>query len=107
MAREAGFDNISVDLISSLPGQTLEEWKEELEILMKTSLEHISIYQLIIEEGTEFYQRYGNHQELLPDEETSREIYLWTGKYLDGQGFEQYEISNYARAGRQSRHNLR
>lgn len=107
MAREAGFDNISVDLISSLPGQTLEEWKEELEILMKTPLEHISIYQLIIEEGTEFYQRYGEHQELLPDEETSREIYLWTGKYLDGQGFEQYEISNYARAGRQSRHNLR
>lgn len=107
MAREAGFDNISVDLISSLPGQTLEEWKEELDTLMKTPLEHISIYQLIIEEGTEFYQRYGEHQELLPDEETSREIYLWTGKYLAGQGFEQYEISNYARPGRQSRHNLR
>src|SRR5699024_2206264 len=48
MAREAGFDNISVDLISSLPGQTLEEWKEELDTLMKTPLEHISIYQLII-----------------------------------------------------------
>lgn len=107
MARKAGFDNISGDLISSLPGQTLEEWKEELEILIRTPLEHLSVYQLIIEEGTEFYERYGEHEELLPDEETSREIYLWTGEYLENQGFRQYEISNYARAGKESRHNLR
>lgn len=107
MAKEAGFDNISGDLISSLPGQTLEEWKEELEILIRTPLEHLSVYQLIIEEGTEFYERYGEHEELLPDEETSREIYLWTGEYLENQGFRQYEISNYARAGKESRHNLR
>ena len=80
MAREAGFDNISGDLISSLPGQTLEEWKEELEILIRTPLEHLSVYQLIIEEGTEFYERYGEHEELLTDDETSREIYLWTGE---------------------------
>lgn len=106
-AREAGFDNISADLISSLPGQTLDEWKEELEILTETPLEHISVYQLIIEEGTEFYKRYGNREELLPDEETSREIYLWTGEFLKSRGFEQYEISNYARPSRQSRHNLR
>lgn len=107
MAREAGFDNISADLISSLPGQTLEEWKEELEILQETPLEHISVYQLIIEKGTEFYEKYGEHEELLPDVETSREIYLWTGKYLKEHGFEQYEISNYARPSRKSRHNLR
>ena len=107
MAREAGFDNLSGDLISSLPGQTLAEWKEELEILMETPLEHVSVYQLIIEEGTEFYKKYGECEELLPDEETSREIYLWTGKYLKSQGFEQYEISNYAREGKQSAHNLR
>lgn len=107
MAREAGFNNISGDLISSLPGQTLEAWREELEILTKTPLEHLSVYQLIIEEGTEFYKRYGEHEELLPDEETSREIYLWTGKYLKEQGYGQYEISNYARPGRESRHNLR
>lgn len=106
-ARKAGFDNISADLISSFPGQTLEEWKEELEILTETPLEHISVYQLIIEEGTEFYKRYGNREELLPDEETSREIYLWTGKFLESKGFEQYEISNYARPCRRSRHNLR
>ena len=107
MARDAGFDNISGDLISSLPGQTLAEWKEELEILMETPLEHVSVYQLIIEEGTEFYKKYGECEELLPDEETSREIYLWTGKYLKSRGFEQYEISNYAREGKQSAHNLR
>lgn len=107
MAREAGFDNISADLISTLPGQTLEEWKEELEILQETPLEHISVYQLIIEKGTEFYEKYGENEELLPDEETSREIYLWTGKYLKEHGFEQYEISNYARPSRKSRHNLR
>lgn len=107
MAREAGFDNISADLISTLPGQTLEEWKEELEILQETPLEHISVYQLIIEKGTEFYEKYGEHEELLPDEDTSREIYLWTGKYLKEHGFEQYEISNYARPSRKSRHNLR
>ena len=107
MAREAGFDNLSGDLISSLPGQTLAEWKEELEILMETPLEHVSVYQLIIEEGTEFYKKYGECEELLPDEETSREIYLWTGKYLMSRGFEQYEISNYAREGKQSAHNLR
>ena len=107
MAREAGFDNLSGDLISSLPGQTLAEWKEELEILMETPLEHASVYQLIIEEGTEFYKKYGECEELLPDEETSREIYLWTGKYLKSRGFEQYEISNYAREGKQSAHNLR
>ena len=107
MAREAGFDNLSGDLISSLPGQTLAEWKEELEILIETPLEHVSVYQLIIEEGTEFYKKYGECEELLPDEETSREIYLWTGKYLKSRGFEQYEISNYAREGKQSAHNLR
>ena len=107
MAREAGFDNLSGDLISSLPGQTLAEWKEELKILMETPLEHVSVYQLIIEEGTEFYKKYGECEELLPDEETSREIYLWTGKYLKSRGFEQYEISNYAREGKQSAHNLR
>ena len=107
MAREAGFDNLSGDLISSLPGQTLAEWKEELEILMETPLEHVSVYQLIIEEGTEFYKKYGECEELLPDEETSREIYLWTGKYLKSRGFEQYEISNHAREGKQSAHNLR
>lgn len=107
LARKAGFDNISIDLISSVPGQTLQEWKEELEIAAVQNPEHISVYQLIIEEGTSFYEKYAEHPELLPDEETSREIYLWTGRFLKEAGYEQYEISNYAKPGKESRHNLK
>ena len=107
LARKAGFDNISIDLISSVPGQTLQEWKEELETAAAQNPEHISVYQLIIEEGTPFYEKYAEHPELLPDEETSREIYLWTGKFLKEAGYEQYEISNYAKPGKESRHNLK
>lgn len=107
LVRKAGFDNISIDLISSVPGQTLQEWKEELETAAAQNPEHISVYQLIIEEGTPFYEKYAEHPELLPDEETSREIYLWTGKFLKEAGYEQYEISNYAKPGKESRHNLK
>lgn len=107
LARQEKFDNISIDLISSVPGQTLQEWKEELEIAAVQNPEHISVYQLIIEEGTPFYEKYAEHPELLPDEETSREIYLWTGRFLKEAGYEQYEISNYAKPGKESRHNLK
>ena len=107
LARKVGFDNISIDLISSVPGQTLQEWKEELETAAAQNPEHISVYQLIIEEGTPFYEKYAEHPELLPDEETSREIYLWTGKFLKEAGYEQYEISNYAKPGKESKHNLK
>lgn len=107
LARKAGFTNISVDMISSIPGQKLEEWKEELAALSALSPEHISVYQLIIEAETPFYEKYAEHEELLPDEEESREIYLWTGSFLKEQGYEQYEISNYAKPGKESRHNLK
>lgn len=107
LARKVGFDNISLDLISSIPGQTLQDWKKELETAVAQKPEHISVYQLIIEEGTPFYEKYAEHPELLPDEETSREIYLWTGKFLKEAGYEQYEISNYTKPGKESRHNLK
>lgn len=107
LARKLGFDNISIDLISSIPNQTLQEWKQELEIAIAQKPEHISVYQLIIEEGTPFYEKYANHLELLPDEEISREIYLWTGRFLKESGYEQYEISNYAKKGKESKHNLK
>ena len=107
LARQTGFDNISVDLISSIPGQKLEEWKEELSVLAALSPEHISVYQLILEEGTPFFEKYAEHPGALPEEEESREIYLWTGKFLKEQRYEQYEISNYAKPGRESRHNLK
>lgn len=107
MAREEGFENISADLISSIPGQTPMEWREELRTLAEQNLEHISVYQLILEEGTRFYEEYADHPEKLPDEEECREIYLDTGKILEEYGFSQYEISNYAKPGRESRHNLK
>ena len=69
--------------------------------------EHVSVYQLILEEGTPFYETYADHPELLPDEEVSREIYLSTGRILSEAGYEQYEISNYAKPGQESRHNLK
>lgn len=107
LARQEGFKNISVDLISSLPGQTLESWKEELQEIVRLNPEHVSVYQLILEEGTPFYETYADHPELLPDEEVSREIYLSTGRILSESGYEQYEISNYAKPGQESRHNLK
>lgn len=107
LARQEGFDNISIDLISSIPGQTLEAWEEELRQVISLNPEHISVYQLILEEGTPFYEKYAEHPECLPGEETSRDIYLLTGKLLKEAGYEQYEISNYAKPGYESRHNLK
>lgn len=107
LARKAGFDNINLDMISSIPGQDAASWKEELCRAAAFGAEHISVYQLILEEGTVFYEKYAGHPELLPDEETSRSIYEVTGEVLEELGYEQYEISNYAKPGRQCRHNLK
>ena len=94
LAREAGFTNINLDLMSSLPSQTKEEWEEELQKTVELNPEHISAYQLIIEEGTPFYEKYDAHPELLPDEEESRAIYQTTKRILEANGYMQYEISN-------------
>ncbi len=108
-ARSVGFDNINVDLISSIPGQTLSSWEETLKKVAELSPEHISAYSLIIEEGTPFYERYGEGKEGekdLPEEETERAIYKGTKEILSEFGYERYEISNYAREGYACRHNL-
>ena len=106
LARECGFENINVDLMQSLPGQTLEDWEETLRQVIKLNPEHISAYSLIIEEGTKFYEWYADKEELLPDEETERAIYYRTEEMLKEAGYERYEISNYAKPGKESRHNL-
>lgn len=101
MAREQGFDNINVDLMSGLPGQTLESWEKSLRTVAELGTEHISAYSLIVEEGTPFYE-----QELdLPDEDTERLMYWHTGEILKEYGLFQYEISNYARPDFSCRHN--
>lgn len=104
-ARKAGFSNINVDLMSSLPGQTAAGWKQILTAVLKLAPEHISAYSLIIEEGTEFYDRYQDGGGL-PDEEEEREIYHMTKRILEQHGYHRYEISNYCLKGYACRHNL-
>lgn len=107
-AREAGFTNISMDLISALPKQTLEDYKANVEAILSLNPEHISSYSLIIEEGTPFFLQYGEgaaKEGDLPDEETDRAMYAYTKERLAGAGYERYEISNYAKPGFESRHN--
>lgn len=104
-AREAGFSNINVDLMSSLPGQTAAGWEQVLTAVLKLAPEHISAYSLIIEEGTEFYDRYRDGDGL-PDEEEEREIYHMTKRILEQYGYHRYEISNYCLKGYACRHNL-
>ena len=104
--RQAGFTNVNIDLMSALPGQTLESWRSTLRKVLMLRPEHISAYSLIIEEGTPFYKAYHDHPELLPDEDTEREMYYETKSMLHKQGFERYEISNYAKPGYECRHNI-
>lgn len=107
-ARECGFENINVDLMSALPGQTADSWMETLKRTAELSPEHISAYSLIVEEGTPFYEAYGSEagRKLLPDEETEREMYHRTKAFLRECGYERYEISNYAKPGFACLHNI-
>ncbi len=106
LARETGFRNINVDLMSALPGQTTESVHRTLERVLALSPEHISAYSLILEEGTPFYKRYEGHPELLPSEEEERQMYYDTRDRLCACGYEHYEISNFAKPGYACRHNL-
>lgn len=101
-AREAGFDNINIDLMSAIPDQTYEGWQKNLRTVAELEPEHISAYSLIIEEGTPFATRKLN----LPDEDTEYNMYEATAQILKEYGYEQYEISNYAKKGRACRHNV-
>ncbi len=104
-ARAAGFDNISVDVMSGIPHQTPESRKQTLQKVLALGPEHISSYDLIIEQGTPFARRIDTLQ--LPDEDATRQMYLEGIDYLAQNGYVQYEISNFARAGYESRHNLK
>ena len=128
-AREAGFDNINIDLMSAIPDQTYEGWIHNLRTVAGLDPEHISAYSLIVEEGTPLYEeygemcadleKYGDYASMpkrlqtkyegckcLPDEETDRNMYHHTKTTLAKLGYERYEISNYARPGYACRHNI-
>lgn len=109
LARECGFDNINVDLISAIPKQTVSSWEATLEKVIALKPEHISAYSLIVEEGTPFAKMYGEGcpgEYDLPSEEVERAIYYRTEELLTEAGYYRYEISNYAKAGKECKHNL-
>ena len=115
-ARQAGFDNVNVDLMSALPGQTIRDWENNLEYVcnLDPAPEHVSAYSLIIEEGTPFYEMYGENSDCtdkrilpLPDEDTEREMYHRSKEILEKYGYSRYEISNYSKPKRECRHNVR
>ena len=103
--RKAGFRNISVDLMYGLPGQTLSAWQSTLENVLTLNPEHISCYGLKLEPGTPMYD-YRDYAKL-PDDDAQADMYLAAVEILKSHGFRQYEISNFARQGRYSRHNMK
>ena len=103
--RQAGFNNISIDLMYGFPNQTLDEWKADIDEALRLDVEHISTYCLMYEEGTALYRllEQGKVQEI--DEELERQMYYTLIERLESAGYEHYEISNFARPGYRSRHN--
>jgi oxygen-independent coproporphyrinogen-3 oxidase len=104
-ARNAGFDNINIDIMSALPGQTFKDFKETVDTVIALKPEHISAYSLIVEAGTKLCENLDTYP-ALPDEDTERAMYDYARNTLENAGYIQYEISNFARKGRECRHNL-
>ena len=104
-ARASGFDNLSLDLIYGLPEQSMAQWKQNLAAAAALSPEHLSCYGLKVEEGTPLSAQASRFS--LPDDELQADEYLYTVDFLAQQGYTQYEISNFCRPGRRSRHNSR
>lgn len=107
LLREAGFDNVSFDLIAGLPGQTLDDWKRNLEEAIAMGPEHLSLYLLEIHEGTPLAEQLRSGRRPLPDEDVAAEMYEVMIDQLAGAGYVQYEISNFAKLGFESRHNTK
>jgi oxygen-independent coproporphyrinogen-3 oxidase len=106
LARTAGFDNVNLDLIFGLPGQPLARWQRSLERALALAPEHLSLYALTVEDGTPLARQVARGKTPAPDPDMQAEHYEWTQDRLAAAGYEQYEISNWARPGRACRHNL-
>ena len=105
-SRRAGFENVSMDLISGVPGEPQEQWRESIEQAILLEPEHLSTYGLTIEEGTIFAERRRSGRLGAVPEEDDLAAYVWTHQRLTESGFEHYEVSNFAKGGRRSRHNM-
>lgn len=106
LAKEVGFKNINVDLMLALPNQTIQDLKESLEKIIELNPNHISVYSLILEEGTPFFELEQAGKLNLPDEELERQMYWYVKNKLEIAGYNHYEISNFAKIGEESKHNL-
>lgn len=107
MAKEAGFENINLDLMFGLPGQTLQQWKATLQTAVSLKPTHLSLYTLQIEEGTKLYLDYKAEKLPLMDSAVDRACYHYAIDFLVKQGYKQYEISNFAMDGYQCKHNMK
>lgn len=105
LARE-NFERFSFDLIYARPEQTLKQWEDELTKALEFAVGHISLYQLTIEQGTAFYTRYNRGEFKLPEDNLASDFYDLTKGILEDRGLYNYEVSNYAKKGHESRHNL-
>ncbi len=106
LSKKAGFSNINADVIFGIPGQTMEDWTETLKVLVNLGITHISAYSLKIEEGTKFGNMLENGELIAMEDELDREMYHYAIDYLKKNGFNQYELSNFAKSGFECKHNL-
>ncbi|MBQ3145760.1 MAG: oxygen-independent coproporphyrinogen III oxidase [Clostridia bacterium] len=106
LARKVGFKNINVDLMIGLPVQTIQDIEEDLERIINLNPEHISVYSLIVEEGTKIEEKIDKKELYLPSEELERKMYWKVKEELEKNGYVHYEISNFAKKGFESKHNL-
>lgn len=106
LAREAAFESISLDLIYGLPGQRLLSWRDSVEAALSLRPDHLSCYALTVEEGTPLARRVTLGEVASPDPDDAADMYEWTERRVGGAGFHHYELSNWALAGHESRHNL-
>ncbi|MBO4292877.1 MAG: radical SAM family heme chaperone HemW [Clostridia bacterium] len=106
LAKEVGFENINVDLMLALPNQSIQDLKQSVEDVIKLNSNHISVYSLILEEGTPFYELDQEGKLNLPSEEQERQMYWYVKNKLELAGYNHYEISNFSKFGKESKHNL-
>lgn len=106
LTREQGFDNINIDLIFALPHQTMESWQYTLNETISLEPEHISAYNLVLEESTPFYDWWKSGELILPSDDLESDMFQWTIETLISHGYKHYEICNFAKPNREVKHNL-